>query len=79
MLYFEPLRVELNDCFGCLKDVSPDQVFSNRKGLETQPHNADSNGNSEQESNESMSQGDSNIENKKKKTRKSKLTFYFML
>ena len=34
VLYFEPLRLELNDCFGALKDVTPDQVFSNRKGME---------------------------------------------
>ena len=34
VLYFEPLCVELNDCFGALKDVSPDMIFSNRKGLE---------------------------------------------
>ena len=35
VLYFKPLRVELNDCFGALKDVSPDMVFSNRKGMES--------------------------------------------
>ena len=35
VLYFEPLRVELNDCFGALKDVSPDMVFSNRKDMES--------------------------------------------
>ena len=34
VLYFEPLRVELNDCFRALKDVSPDMIFSNRKGIE---------------------------------------------
>ena len=33
--YFEPLRVELNDSFGALKDVSPDMVFSNRQGMES--------------------------------------------
>ena len=34
VFYFKPLRVELNDCFGVLKDVSPDQVYSNRKGMD---------------------------------------------
>ena len=34
VLYFEPLRVELNDCFGALKDVTPDAVYSNRRGLD---------------------------------------------
>ena len=33
VLYFEPLRVELNDCFGALKNVQPDSVYSSRKGL----------------------------------------------
>ena len=34
VLYFEPLRVELNDCFGALKDVTPDAVYSNCRGLD---------------------------------------------
>ena len=34
VLYFEPLKLELNDCFGALKDVTPDHVFSNHKGME---------------------------------------------
>ena len=34
VLYFEPLCLELNDCFGALKDVRPDQVFSNRQGMQ---------------------------------------------
>ena len=33
VLYFEPLRLELNDCFGALHDVTPEMVFSNRQGL----------------------------------------------
>ena len=37
VLYFKPLRVELNDCFGALKDVRPDAVFSSRKGLKITP------------------------------------------
>ena len=43
VLYFEPLRRELQDCFGALKDVSPDQIFSNRKGMEKPPASDDSN------------------------------------
>ena len=30
--YFEPLCKELNECFGALKDVNLDQVFSSRHG-----------------------------------------------
>ena len=41
VLYFEPLRLELNDCFGALKDITPDQVFSNRKGMEENSCNND--------------------------------------
>ena len=33
VLYFEPLQVELNDCFGSLKNITPDSVFSAQKGL----------------------------------------------
>ena len=29
---FEPLCKELNECFGALKDVNPDQLFSSRRG-----------------------------------------------
>ena len=39
VLYFEPLRLKLNDCFGALKDVTPDQVFSNCKGMEENASN----------------------------------------
>ena len=62
VLYFKPLRLELNDCFGALKDVSPDQVFSNRKGIEQ--HSSENNSQSEQTSN------DDDGEASKKKTRK---------
>ena len=31
--YFEPLRYELNDCFGALKNIQPDSVFSSRQGM----------------------------------------------
>ena len=30
--FFEPLTKELNECFGALKDVNPDQVYSSRRG-----------------------------------------------
>ena len=30
--YFEPLCKQLNECFGALKDVNPDQLFSSRCG-----------------------------------------------
>ena len=32
VFYYEPLHVELNDCFGALKDSNPDMVFSSRNG-----------------------------------------------
>ena len=65
VLYFEPLRLELNDCFGALKDVTPDQVFSNRKGLEK--NSSENNSQPEQ-----TSSNDDDGEANKKKTRKSK-------
>ena len=49
VLYFEPLCVELNDCFGALKDVTPDQVFSNRKGMEQNASKPDGDSNAENE------------------------------
>ena len=39
VLYFEPLRVELNDCFGALKHVTPDKVFSNLEGIQNNESN----------------------------------------
>ena len=33
VLYFEPLRAELHDCFGAIKNVQPDSVFSSRQGM----------------------------------------------
>ena len=39
--HFEPLRQELNDTFGCMKNVTPDSVFSTLKGLQVKP-NSDS-------------------------------------
>ena len=32
-LYVKVLRRELNECFGALKDVTPDKVYSCRKGM----------------------------------------------
>ena len=36
--YWEPLRAELNDTFGVMKNVNPDSVFSNLKGLQIAPN-----------------------------------------
>ena len=36
--YFEPLRSELNDTFGVMKNIMPDSVFSNIKGLQVNPN-----------------------------------------
>ena len=36
--HYEPLRSELNDTFGVMKNVTPDSVFSNIKGLQVNPH-----------------------------------------
>ena len=37
VLYFKPLRCKLQDCFRAQKDVNPDQIFSNEKGMEKPP------------------------------------------
>ena len=31
--YFEPMTYELTDCFGALKNIQPDSVFSSRRGM----------------------------------------------
>lgn len=36
--HFEPLQSKLNDTFGVMKNVTPDSVFSNIKGLQVNPH-----------------------------------------
>ena len=36
--YFEPLRHELNDTFEAMKNVTPDSIFSNLKGLQINPN-----------------------------------------
>ena len=41
VLYFEPLKLELNDCFGALKDVTPDLVYSNLEGSSAGPSTQD--------------------------------------
>ena len=41
--YFEPLRHELNDTFGVMKNITPDSVFSNIKGLQINPNSGSSN------------------------------------
>ena len=76
VLYFEPLRVELNDCFGALKDVSPDQIYSNRKGME------EGNGSNDSETVEGVQPSTSNASDKsesgKKKKKKSNYdNFYY--
>ena len=72
-LYFEPLRVELNDCFGALKDVSPDMVFSNRKGLDGGSiENAEGNASNENVVNNSTQSVDEPSTSAKKKPTKSK-------
>ena len=51
VLYFEPLKIELHDCFGALKDVCPDLVYSNLKGSSSGRENSDGNDESNTESN----------------------------
>ena len=51
VLYFEPLKIELNDCFGALKDVCPDLVYSNLKGASDGREKADGIAESNSESN----------------------------
>ena len=41
VLYFEPLCYELDDCFGALKNVQPDSVFSNHDGMIRHPNSSD--------------------------------------
>ena len=74
VFYFEPLCLELNDCFGALKDVSPDMVFSNRKGLNIQGGCGDSSSdkNDETVGEQSTSTSDSDSANSTKKKAQSK-------
>ena len=75
VLYFEPLRVELNDCFRALKDVTPDAVYSNRRGLDESrgigdQDDLDASGDGARPSKSKESESDS--ASKKKKRSKSK-------
>ena len=81
VLYFEPLRYELNDCFGALKNVQPDSVFSNRSGMICHPNNSD---NDDDDSNDTQSQATSSstqsaTEQKKEAKTKSKSNFLLYL
>ena len=69
-LHFEPLRYELNDCFGALKNVQPDSVFSNRQGLIVHP-NASDDDNDDTETSADVSPG-STASQKKEEKRKTK-------
>ena len=78
VLYFEPLRYELHDCFGALKNVQPDSVFSSREGMLIHPSTSDDadDDNDDDETNFSVSQAvpstsssDMNKTDKKKKTK----------
>ena len=78
VLYFEPLRYELHDCFGALKNVQPDSVFSSREGMIIHPSNSDEGDDDDEddESNSSVSQAvpststtDMTKKNAKKKTK----------
>lgn len=70
VLYFAPLRVELNNCFGALKDISPNQVYSNCKGMEE--GNSSNSGDSTDVIQPSSSKvNEEKTENTKKRTKKS--------
>ena len=78
VLYFEPLHFELNDCFGALKNVQPDSVFSNCSGMICHPNNSD---NDDDDSNNTQSQAtaSSATEQKKEAKKKSKSNFLLYL
>ena len=77
VLYFEPLRKELNDCFGALKDVNPDKVFSNRRGMQGPPQPTDGTGDHEPQAGTSGNT-DTNGEVSKPTVKKSKSNFIYM-
>ena len=59
--FFEPLTKELNECFGSLKDVNPDQVYSSRRGTKmgnTVNENSSNNNDSQQPSTSAASDSD---------------------
>ena len=76
--HFEPLHQELKDTFGCMKNVTPDSVFSTIKGLQVNPNSDTTNTESTADGNEDetplVSPSTSNTSNSnddKKKTFKS--------
>ena len=72
VLYFEPLRAELHDCFSAIKNVQPDSVFSSRQGMivHTPPDYAGDNSN-DTESNEGANSTQDNEQQKSQRERKS--------
>ena len=83
VLYFEPLRYELHDCFGSLKNVQPDSVFSSREGMIIHPSNSDEGDDDDNESNSSVSQAvpstssaDLPKKNEKKKTKSDYISLF---
>ena len=79
VLYFEPLRTELHDCFGAIKNVQPDSVFSSRQGMivHTPPDDAADSSN-DLESNESETPSKDNEQQKGQRERKSMLLLLTM-
>ena len=76
VLYFEPLRAELHDCFGAIKNVQPDSVFSSRQGMivHTPPDDLTDS------SNDAASTGadNSSMENEQQKKSKGKKEYAFI-
>ena len=70
--YFEPLRHELNDTFGVMKNITPDSVFSNLKGLQVNPNSDNSNDADETASEEPQLVTPQNNDDSKEKKKNSK-------
>ena len=72
VLYFEPLTAELHDCFGTIKNVQPDSIFSSLQGMivHTPPDEAGDNSN-DTESNEGANSTQDNEQPKSQRERKS--------
>ena len=60
VLHFEPMRKELINCFGALKDVTPDQVFSNRRGTSVNKPSESGSGDNEEAEGQVSSSNDQN-------------------
>ena len=75
--YIEVLRTELNDTFGVMKNVNPDSVFSNLKGLQIALNSdASKQDDGDDDDNvELITPTDSKDEGKKKKERKCKIIY----